>query len=75
MRAAPPRLWIFAELSRPALRLIAVAPQLPGKEADRMVAILISEDAQPAKTGKTTSDRLSRRLFDRLVTSYGQNSP
>ncbi len=70
-RGAAAALDLYADLSRRTLRLLAVAPQLRGKEADTMVAILISEDAQPARTGKTTSDRSSRRLFDRLVALGG----
>ncbi|WPP02711.1 DUF1403 family protein [Methylocella tundrae] len=57
----------YAELARRAERLLAVAPQLRGKDADLMIAILIGEDAQAARTGKTVTDRSSRRLFDRLV--------
>lgn len=66
-RSAAAALDLHADLSRRALRLLTVAPQLRGKDADTMVAILISEDAQPARSGKTTSDRSSRRLFERLV--------
>jgi hypothetical protein len=40
---------------------------LRGKDADRMVAILLMEDAQPATAGKDASDRSTRRLFERLV--------
>jgi hypothetical protein len=58
---------LYADLARRAARLAAVAPQLRGKDADRMVAILLMEDAQAAARGKTTSDRSSRRLFERLV--------
>lgn len=70
-RSAAAALDLYADLTRRTLRLLAVAPQLRGKEADTMVAILISEDAQPARTGKTTSDRSSRRLFERLVALGG----
>ncbi|AYG61796.1 DUF1403 family protein [Rhizobium jaguaris] len=70
-RSAAASLDLYADLSRRMLRLLTVAPQLRGKEADTMVAILIREDAQPAKTGQTTSDRSSRRLFDRLVALGG----
>ncbi len=34
---------------------------------NRMVAILLMEDAQPAGAGKTASDRSTRRLFERLM--------
>ncbi|MFB9953008.1 DUF1403 family protein [Rhizobium puerariae] len=70
-RSAAAALDLYADLSRRTVRLLTTAPQLRGKDADTMVAILISEDAQPAKTGRTTSDRSSRRLFDRLVTLGG----
>jgi hypothetical protein len=57
----------YAELTRRATQLIAAGPKLRGKDADRMLAILLAEDAQPATAGKTASDRSSRRLFERLV--------
>lgn len=57
----------YADLARRAYRLLAVAPKLRAKDADLMIAILIGEDAQAATTGKTASDRSSRRLFERLV--------
>jgi hypothetical protein len=66
-RAAAGAADLYADLARRAARLAAVAPKLRGKDADEMVAILLMEDAQPAKTGKTASDRSSRRLFERLV--------
>ncbi|MDQ0305007.1 DUF1403 family protein [Ancylobacter polymorphus] len=62
---------LHADLARRAERLLAAAPQLRGRDADMMVAILLSEDAQPAKTGKAASDRSSRRLFERLVALGG----
>lgn len=62
---------LYADLARRATRLLALAPQLRSKDADAMVAILISEDAQPAQTGRTVSDRSSRRLFERLVALGG----
>lgn len=58
---------LYGDLARRADKLLAAAPQLRGKDADMMVAILLCEDAQPAKTGKAASDRSSRRLFERLV--------
>jgi hypothetical protein len=58
---------LYAELGRRADKLLAAAPKLRGRDADTMVAILLSEDAQPARTGQAASDRSSRRLFDRLV--------
>ena len=66
-RAAAAAVDLYAELARRAERLLAVAPQLRGRDADLMIAILIGEDAQAARTGKTATDRSSRRLFDRLV--------
>jgi len=66
-RAAAVAADLYAELARRAERLLAVAPQLRGKDADLMIAILIGEDAQAARTGKNVTDRSSRRLFERLV--------
>ncbi|MGM4932696.1 DUF1403 family protein [Tardiphaga sp. 619_E2_N8_5] len=57
----------YAELGHRADRLLGAAPKLRGKDADTMVATLLSEDAQPARGGQTASDRSSRRLFERLV--------
>ena len=57
----------YAELGHRADRLLAAAPKLRSKEADAMVATLLSEDAQPARGGPGLSDRSSRRLFERLV--------
>lgn len=62
---------LYGDLARRAEKLLAAAPQLRGKDADMMVAILLMEDAQPAKTGKAASDRSSRRLFERLVALGG----
>lgn len=67
LRAAIAAVDLYADLSRRAGRLLAVAPQLRGKDADRTIERLLSEDAQPAAAGKAASDRSSRRLFDRLV--------
>jgi len=58
---------LYVDLVRRANRLLAAAPKLRGKDADRMVAILLMEDAQPAAAGKDASDRSARRLFERLV--------
>lgn len=66
-RAAGAAADLYADLTRRATRLLAVAPKLRSKDADMMVAILLMEDAQPAGAGKTASDRSTRRLFDRLV--------
>ena len=53
-------------MPRRATTLVTAAPKLRSKDADRTLAILLSEDAQPATAG-TASDRSSRRLFERLV--------
>ena len=72
-RAAATAFDLYADLARRAHRLLAIAPKLRAKDADLMIAILIGEDAQPAKTGKataistTSSERSNRRLFERLV--------
>lgn len=62
---------LYTDLARRVARLLEMAPQLRSKDADTMVAILISEDAQAAQTGRTVSDRSSRRLFERLVALGG----
>ena len=56
----------YAELARRADRLLAAAPKLRGRDADRIVGVLLMEDAQPAAAGKA-SDRSTRRLFERVV--------
>jgi Protein of unknown function (DUF1403) len=66
-RAAAAASELYVDLAQRAERLLAVAPKLRGKDADRMVAILLMEDAQAAGAGKTASDRSTRRLFERLV--------
>jgi hypothetical protein len=65
-RAAASASDLYAELARRATTLVTAAPKLRSKDADRTLAILLSEDAQPATAGKA-SDRSSRRLFERLV--------
>jgi hypothetical protein len=65
-RAAASACDLYGELARRAAILITAAPKLRSKDADRTLAILLSEDAQPAVAGKA-SDRSSRRLFERLV--------
>lgn len=70
-RATAAALDLHSELGRAALRLLAVAPQLRSKDADRMVAKLLSEDAVSAGAGPADSDRSGRRLFDRLVALGG----
>lgn len=66
-RAATTGFDLYADLARCAERLLAVAPKLRGKDADTTVLQLLSEDALTAGRGQTTSDRSSRRLFERLV--------
>ncbi|MCP3477879.1 DUF1403 family protein (plasmid) [Bradyrhizobium sp. CCGUVB1N3] len=66
-RAAAAAAELYADLVRRANRLLAVAPKLRGKDADRMVGILLMEDAQAAGAGPSASDRSTRRLFERLV--------
>ena len=70
-RSGAAALDLHADLGRRMTRLIGMAPQLRGKDADATITILIREDALAAKTSKETSDRSSRRLFDRLVTLGG----
>ncbi|OCJ08625.1 hypothetical protein A6U86_27300 [Rhizobium sp. AC27/96] len=70
-RGAAAALDLHADLGRRTTQLLEVAPQLRGKDADTTISILIREDAMAAKTGRATSDRSSRRLFDRLVTLGG----
>lgn len=66
-RAATIAFDLYADLARRAERLLAVAPKLRGKDADAAILQLLSEDAVIAQPGRTTSDRSSRRLFERLV--------
>ena len=65
-RAAAAANDLYRDLARRAEKLLAVRPRLRGKEAGRMVNLLLEEDAQPAKPGFWVSDRSARRLFDRL---------
>lgn len=67
-RAALVAIDLSAELGRRAERLLAVAPKLRAKGADRVVEKLLTQDAMTA-TDPTTglNDRALRRLFDRLV--------
>ena len=68
--AAPEAHGMAADLSRRAARLLAVAPKLRAKGADRVVALLLADDCvSPARAAKVArvSDRAARRLFDRLI--------
>jgi len=61
---------LAADLSRRADTLVALAPKLRAKSADRVVALLLADDCvSPARAAKLArlSDRASRRLFDRLI--------
>jgi len=67
VRGAAEALDLRADLGRRAIRLLEAAPRLRGKEASAVVERLLAEDAQGAAAGRMTSDRSSRRLFERLV--------
>ena len=59
---------LSAELGRRAECLLAVAPKLRAKGADRVVEKLLNEDAMTASDPTTgVNNRALRRLFDRLV--------
>lgn len=73
-RAALRAIDLSAELGRRAERLLAVAPKLRAKGADRVIDRLLNEDALTASRGERNagmSDRGLRRLFDRLVALDG----
>jgi uncharacterized protein DUF1403/DNA binding protein with HTH domain len=67
--AAASALDLAADLSRRSEILIAVAPKLRAKPAQRIVELLLAEDcvsaAEAARQAPMT-DRAARRLFDRL---------
>jgi hypothetical protein len=68
--AAASALDLAAELSRRANILIAVAPKLRSKPAQRIVDLLLSQDCvSPAEAARHApmTGRAARRLFDRLV--------
>ena len=58
---------LAAELSRAAVRLRAVAPELRAKGATRAVDLFLSRDALAPSALDFMSDRAARRLCDRLV--------
>jgi hypothetical protein len=62
---------LAADLARRSNTLIAVAPKLRSKPAQRVVDLLLAQDcvsaAEAARQAPMT-DRAARRLFDRLVT-------
>jgi hypothetical protein len=69
--AAASALDLAAELSRRADMLLAIAPNLRAKPAQRIVDLLLSEACvSPAEAARHApmTDRAARRLFDRLVT-------
>ena len=69
--AAASALDLVADLARRAEILIAVAPKLRAKPAQRIVDLLLAEDCvSPAEAARCApmTDRAARRLFDRLVT-------
>jgi Protein of unknown function (DUF1403) len=61
---------LAADLARRANTLLAVAPKLRAKPAQRIVELLLAEDCvSPAEAARHApmTDRAARRLFDRLV--------
>jgi Protein of unknown function (DUF1403) len=69
--AAAAALDLAAGLARRADMLIAVAPKLRAKPAQRIVDLLLNQDCvAPAEAARHApmTDRAARRLFDRLVT-------
>jgi hypothetical protein len=68
--AAGSALDLAADLSRRSKTLIAVAPKLRSKPAQRIVDLLLSQDCvSPAEAARQApmTDRAARRRFDRLV--------
>jgi hypothetical protein len=68
--AAASTLDVAADLSRRTETLIAVAPKLRAKPAQRIVDLLLNQDCvAPAEAARQApmTDRAARRLFDRLV--------
>jgi Protein of unknown function (DUF1403) len=69
-RAAAAALDLAAALDRRADTLLAVAPKLRAKPAQKIVGLLLAEDCvSPAEAARHApmTDRAARRLFDRLV--------
>lgn len=58
---------LYTDLARRSEPLLEAAQTLRSKDAGETVLRLLSEDALLAQSGKTTSDRSGRRLFERLV--------
>jgi Protein of unknown function (DUF1403) len=68
--AAAAALDLAADLSRRSEMLLAVAPKLRAKPAQRIVDLLLSQDCvAPAEAARHApmTDRAARRLFDRLL--------
>jgi hypothetical protein len=68
--AAASALDLAADLSRRAKTLIAVAPKLRSKPAQRIVDLMLAHDCvSPAEAARQApmTGRAARRLFDRLV--------
>jgi hypothetical protein len=68
--AAQEAYGLAGELSRRSAKLLALTPKLRAKGADRVIQLLLGDDAvAPATAAKLAklSDRASRRLFERLV--------
>ena len=68
--AAGSALDLAADLSRRTETLIAVAPKLRAKPAQKIVDLLLAQDCvSPAEAARQApmTDRAARRLFDRLV--------
>ena len=68
--AASQAFALAAELSRRSEKLLAIAPKLRAKGAERVIELLLSDDViSPASASKLArlSDRAARRLFDRLI--------
>jgi hypothetical protein len=68
--AAAAALDLAADLARRADSLLAVAPKLRAKPAQRIVDLLLSQDCvAPAEAARHApmTDRAARRLFDRLL--------
>lgn len=70
-RAGSAAFDLYGELARRAEKLLEVAPALRGKDADRTITLVLTEDALATKSGEAVSDRSSRRLFERLVALGG----
>jgi Protein of unknown function (DUF1403) len=69
--AAAAALDLAADLARRAETLLAVAPKLRAKPAEKIVDLILADDCvAPAEAARAApmTDRAARRLFDRLVT-------